>query len=62
MIGLRQANRFYQNKMSKNDEENLIKYLKKNKNFFVKYPDLAKQLKFTLKDKINDKVIDLEAY
>ena len=62
MIGLRQANRFYQNKMSKNDEEYLIKYLKKNKNFFVKYPDLAKQLNFPLKDKSNDKVIDLEAY
>ena len=62
MIGLRQANRFYQNKMSKNDEQYLIKYLKKNKNFFVKYPDLAKQLNFPLKDKSNDKVIDLEAY
>ena len=48
--------------MSKNDEEYLINYLKKNKNFFVKYPDLAKQLNFPLKDISNDKVIDLEAY
>ena len=43
-------------------EEEIINYLKKNKNFFVKYPDLAKDLNFPLKDKSSDKIIDLEAY
>ena len=47
--------------MPKNEEE-IINYLKKNKNFFVKYPDLTKNLNFPLKDKSSDKVIDLEAY
>ena len=43
-------------------EEEIINFLKKNKNFFVKYPDLVKDLNFPLKDKSSDKVIDLEAY
>ena len=46
-----------------NFSENLvIKFLKKNKNFFFKHPDLIKQLTFPLKDNSSDKVIDLEAY
>ena len=36
--------------MPKNEEE-IINYLKKNKYFFVKYPDLTKNLNFPLKDK-----------
>ena len=53
--------------MPKNDgknisEEIIINYLKKNKNFFINNPDLAKSLNFPLKDRSFDKVIDLEAY
>ncbi len=48
---------------SKNSAEELvIKYLKKNKNFFIKYPELTKDLNFPLKDNSSDKVIDLAAY
>ena len=43
-------------------EELVIKYLKKNKNFFIKYPELTKELNFPLKDSSSDKVIDLAAY
>ena len=43
-------------------EELVIKYLKKNKNFFIKFPELTKELSFPLKDNGSDKVIDLDAY
>ena len=43
-------------------EELVIKYLKKNKNFFIKYPELTKELNFPLKENGSDKVIDLAAY
>jgi uncharacterized protein YigA (DUF484 family) len=43
-------------------EELVITYLKKNKNFFLKYPELIKELNFSLKDNGSDKVIDLDAY
>ena len=43
-------------------EEIVIEYLKKNKNFFIKFPELAKQLNFPLKDKSSEKIIDLDAY
>ena len=47
----------------KDSAEELVKnYLKKNKNFFIKYPKLKNQLNFPLKDNGSDKVIDLEAY
>ena len=43
-------------------EELVINYLKKNKNFFLKYPELTKELNFTLKDNGSDKIINLDAY
>ena len=43
-------------------EELVIKYLKKNKNFFIKFPELTKELSFPLKDNGSNKVIDLDAY
>ena len=43
-------------------EELVISYLKKNKNFFIKYPELTNQLNFPLKNNGSDKVIDLDAY
>ena len=44
-------------------EELVISYLKKNKNFFIKYPELTKAIKiFQLKDSGSDKVIDLDTY
>ena len=43
-------------------EELVIDYLKKNKNFFIKYPELIKKLDFSFQDKSSDKVIDLDAY
>jgi len=50
-------------KDAKNSSEELvINYLKKNKNFFIKYPELIKELHFPLKDKGSDKVIDLDTY
>ncbi|MDC0194769.1 DUF484 family protein [Alphaproteobacteria bacterium] len=44
------------------DEEFVIEYLKKNKNFFIKFPEIVNNLNFVLKDKSSSKVIDLEAY
>ena len=43
-------------------EELVISYLKKNKNFFIKYPELINQINFPLNDKGSNKVIDLDAY
>lgn len=43
-------------------EELVIKYLKKNKNFFIKFPELAKELHFPLKNNDSDKVVDLDTY
>jgi len=43
-------------------EEIVINYLKKNNNFFIKYPDLASELNYPLKNRGSDKVIDLDAY
>ena len=43
--------------------EELVKnFLKKNKNFFLKHPDLLKELQFTTKNRESDKVIDLQVY
>ena len=50
----------------KNDNsspEELVKnFLKKNKNFFLKHPDLLKELQFPIKNRESDKVIDLQVY
>ena len=67
MIGKKLANQFYLNKMTKKDDKNsseefVINYLKKNKNFFIKNPELIKELYFILKNKDSEKVIDLDAY
>ena len=67
MIGQKQVSLFYQSKMPKDDgnkssEEFIISYLNKNKNFFIKHPDLAIKLNYPLKDKSYDKVVDLETY
>ena len=43
-------------------EELVQKFLKKNKNFFIKHPELLKELQFPLKDEGSDKVIDLQIY
>ena len=43
-------------------EELVIKYLKKNKNFFIKYPEIIRGLKIPLRDKGSEKVIDLQVY
>jgi len=43
-------------------EELVQNFLKKNKNFFIKHPELLKELQFPLKDEGSDKVIDLQAY
>ena len=53
--------------MSKKDdnssaEELVQNFLKKNKNFFIKHPELLKELQFPLKDEGSDKVIDLQVY
>ena len=43
--------------------EALVKnFLKKNKNFFLKHPDLLKELQFPTKNRESDKVIDLQVY
>ena len=43
--------------------EELVKnFLKKNKNFFLKHPDLLKELQFPTKNRESDKVIDLQVY
>ena len=50
-------------KNSKNSAEELvIKYLKKNKNFFIKFPKLTKELNFPLKNNSSEKIVDLDAY
>ncbi len=51
--------------MKRKDEnssaEDLVQnFLKKNKNFFLKHPELLKELQFPLKDESSDKVIDLQ--
>ena len=43
-------------------EELVQNFLKKNKNFFLKHPELLKELQFPLKDERSDKVIDLQVY
>ena len=43
-------------------EELVKKFLKKNKNFFIKYPEIIRDLQVPLKDKGSDKVIDLQVY
>ena len=43
--------------------EELVKnFLKKNKNFFIKHPELLKELQFPLKNQESEKVIDLQVY
>ena len=43
--------------------EELVKnFLKKNKIFFLKHPDLLKELQFPTKNRESDKVIDLQVY
>ena len=43
--------------------EELVKnFLNKNKNFFIKYPELLKELQFPLKNEESEKVIDLQVY
>ena len=44
------------------NEELVQNFLKKNKNFFIKNPELLKELQFPLKDEGSDKVIDLQVY
>ena len=43
-------------------EELVQNFLKKNKNFFIKHPELLKELQFPFKDEGSDKVIDLQVY
>ena len=43
-------------------EELVVNFLKKNKNFFIKYPQLIKELNFQINDNSSDKIIDLDAY
>ena len=47
---------------SSSGEELVHNFLKKNKNFFIKHPELLKELQFPLKDEGSDKVIDLQVY
>ena len=47
---------------NKSLEEVVISFLKKNKNFFIKNPELINELNFPIKDKSQDKIIDLGAY
>ncbi len=50
-------------KDDKGSTEELVQdFLKKNKNFFLKHPELLKELQFPLKDESSDKVIDLQVY
>ena len=43
--------------------EELVKnFLKKNKNFFIKNPELLKELQFPLKNQESEKVVDLQVY
>ena len=43
-------------------EELVLSYLKKNKNFFVKFPELSKELNFSFKDNSSNEIVDLDAY
>ena len=43
-------------------EELVQNFLKKNKNFFIKHPELLKELQFPLKNEESEKVIDLQVY
>ena len=43
-------------------EKEIINFLKKNKNFFIKNSDLVNELNFPTQDNSSDKVVDLEAY
>ena len=43
-------------------EELVIKFLKKNQNFFVKFPEVLKELNFLNKTQTSEKIIDLSAY
>jgi uncharacterized protein YigA (DUF484 family) len=43
-------------------EKEIINFLKKNKNFFIKNSELVNELNFPNLDNSSDKVIDLEAY
>ena len=47
---------------NESQEELVKKFLKKNKNFFIKYPEIIGDLQIPLKDKGSDKVIDLQVY
>ena len=44
------------------NEELVKNFLKKNKNFFIKHPELLKELQYPLRDEGSDKVIDLQVY
>ena len=43
-------------------EELVRNFLKKNKKFFLKYPELLNELQFPLKNERSEKVIDLQVY
>ena len=43
-------------------EKEIISFLKKNKNFFIKNSEIVNELNFPTQDHSSDKVIDLEAY
>ncbi len=43
-------------------EKQIINFLKKNKNFFIKNSEIVKDLNFPLNDGSSEKVIDLDAY
>ena len=43
-------------------EKQIINFLKKNKNFFIKNSELVNDLNFPTVDNSSDKVVDLEAY
>ena len=45
-----------------NREKEIINFLKKNKNFFIKNSEIVNELNFPTQDNSSDKVIDLEAY
>ena len=51
------------NKNNRNSVEgHVIKYLKKNKNLFIDYPELLNELNFPSKIKGSNKIIDLNVY
>ena len=67
MTGQKLVNQYSQNKMKKTTDKNsekeiVIEFIKKNKNFFIKYPELLKELQFPLKDQSSEKIIDLQVY